>query len=69
MAAYALVVGAGGAALGAVGGFIPGIAITYPLTRMTGVVINGLVVLLSAVTAPIVGLTARSRLPLVARLD
>ena len=92
-AAYALVVGAVGAALGALVGFVPGIAISYPLTRMTGTVINGsgyvsdqgggtgpfldipwllilgLVVLLPAVTALIVGLTARSRLPLVARLD
>ena len=32
-AAYALVIGAVGAALGVVVGFIPGIAITFPLTR------------------------------------
>ena len=95
-AAYALVVGVVGAALGAVVGFIPGIAITYPLTKATGSVISGsgtvtsvadaaggtgpfldipwllivsLVVLLPLFTAAIVGLTARSRLPLVARLD
>ncbi|MCW2761921.1 MAG: transporter permease [Marmoricola sp.] len=90
-AAYALVVGMVGAAMGAVVGFIPGIAISYPLTRVTGAVVNGsgyssgrttgpfldipwmlvvgLVVLLPLATAVIVGLAARSRLPLVARLD
>ncbi len=91
--AYALVVGALGAALGAVVGFIPGIAITYPLTTIGGAVssgsgmsyvsgngsgpfldipwllILGVVVLLPTATAVIVGLSARSRLPLVARLD
>ncbi len=91
-AAYALVVGVVGASLGALVGFIPGIAVSYPLTRIDGVVsygsgyvsgnggsgpfldvpwllVIGLVVLLPLVTAAIVGLTARSRLPLVARLD
>jgi putative ABC transport system permease protein len=95
-AAYALVVGVVGATLGAVVGFIPGIAIAYPLTRVSGAVIEGsgpmssvsdlaggtgpfvdipwllivsLVVLLPLLTAAIVGLSARSRLPLVARLD
>ncbi len=95
-AAYALVVGLVGAAVGAAVGFIPGIAISYPLTRVSGDVIEGsgtvtsvsdlgggsgpfldipwllivgLVVLLPLLTAAIVGLTARSRLPLVARLD
>ena len=76
--------------------FIPGIAITYPLTRISGTIITGsgsvtglaggdegtgpfldipwllivgLVVLLPLLTAAIVGLSTRSRLPLVARLD
>jgi putative ABC transport system permease protein len=93
-AAYALVVGAVGAATGAVVGLIPGIAVSYPLTTVTGAVVTGsvtstvdtgggtgpfldipwllilcLVLLLPLVTAAIVGLSARSRLPLVARLD
>ena len=89
-AAYALVVGFVGAVLGAAVGFIPGVAITYPLTSLSvepgqtdrfGVplpthfvdvpwlFVIGLVVVLPLVTALIVGLTARSRLPLVARLD
>jgi putative ABC transport system permease protein len=90
-AAYALVVGLVGAVLGALVGFIPGIAVSYPLTRIDGAVgygsgyvsgngsgpfldipwllVVGLVVLLPLLTAAIVGLTARSRLPLVARLD
>jgi putative ABC transport system permease protein len=89
-AAYALVVGFVGAVLGAAVGFIPGVAISYPLT--SGLVsvgdldadgrqlpthfldvpwtfVLGLVVVLPLVTALIVGLTARSRLPMVARLD
>ena len=84
-AAYAVVVGSVGAFLGAVVGLIPGIAVTRPLTRVTG---NGpglgatgpfldipwltvlvLVAGLPCVTALVVGLFARSRLPLVARLD
>lgn len=94
-AAYAAVIGAVGAVLGALVGFVPGIAVSFPLTRVPGQVITGsgsgyvsgdgtgtgpfldipwllilsLVVLLPLVTAAIVGLTARSRLPLVARLD
>ena len=89
-ASYALVVGFVGALLGAAVGFIPGIAITYPLTSTEFMsnaldargnelpshfvdipwsMILGLVVVLPLVTAAIVGLTARSRLPLVARLD
>jgi putative ABC transport system permease protein len=87
-AAYALVVGLVGALLGAAVGFIPGVAITYPLTG-TGweatdargaalpdhflvvpwLLIGSLVVALPLLTALVVGLTARSRLPLVARLD
>jgi putative ABC transport system permease protein len=82
-AGYALVVGAVGAALGVVVGFVPGLAITFPLTQTDGVdgvttgpfidvpwlLILGLVVLLPLLTAAVVGATARSRLPLVARLD
>lgn len=79
-AAYALVVGMVGAALGAVVGFIPGIAISYPLTTgytdvdahfldIPWLLVLGLVVGLPVLTALIVGLSARSRLPLVARLD
>ena len=77
--------------LGAAVGFIPGMAITYPLTSsrmrlltaravhatrcpdhfldVPWLLILGLVVALPLLTALIVGLTARSRLPLVARLD
>lgn len=88
-AAYAVVVGAVGALIGAVIGFIPGIAITYPLTSQPAgfafgdgsgaavgpfldipwLLIATLVLGLPLLTALVVGLTARSRLPLVARLD
>ncbi|MFC6344298.1 FtsX-like permease family protein, partial [Nocardioides hankookensis] len=80
-ASYALVIGFVGAVLGAAVGFIPGVAITYPLTSgyseataghyldVPWLMILGLVVVLPLLTALIVGLTARSRLPLVARLD
>ena len=94
-AAYALVVGLVGAVVGAAVGFIPGIAISFPLTRQYGsctytgsgsptcekvpgpshyldipwTLVIGLVVVLPLLTAMIMGLTARSRLPLVARLD
>jgi putative ABC transport system permease protein len=79
-ASYALVVGFVGAVLGAAVGFIPGLAITVPLTAPaysdTGpyvdvpwLLVLGLVVGLPLVTALIVGLSTRSRLPLVARLD
>jgi putative ABC transport system permease protein len=79
-ASYALVIGLVGAVLGAAVGFIPGIAVTYPLTRgysdvaahyldVPWLMILGLVVGLPLLTAAIVGLCARSRLPLVARLD
>ena len=71
-------------------GFIPGIAITYPLTSTSWAaggldardnalpshfidvpwtLVIGLVVVLPLLTALVVGLTARSRLQLVARLD
>lgn len=83
-AAYALVVGVVGALLGAAVGFVPGIAVSFPLTSTTWTsdlggpthylaipwtMIVTLVVALPLLTALIVGLTARSRLPLVARLD
>jgi putative ABC transport system permease protein len=80
-ASYALSVGAVGALLGAAVGFIPGIAVSYPLTRsLTGtgpshyleipwLQILGLVLALPLLTATVVGLLARSRLPMVARLD
>jgi len=83
-AAYALVVGMAGAMLGAVVGFVPGVAITYPLTRgqpvpggagashyldVPWLLVGGLAVALPLLTAAVVGLDARSRLPLVARLD
>lgn len=82
-AAYAVAVGIVGAALGAAVGLVPGIAVSYPLTRPYNVgdpgpshylvipwlEIGGLVLLLPLVTALVVGLLARSRLPLVARLD
>jgi putative ABC transport system permease protein len=81
-AAYAVSVGVVGAVLGAAVGFVPGIAISYPLTRhyvgdsapshyldIPWLQIVGLVVLLPVLTALVVGLLARSRLPLVSRLD
>jgi putative ABC transport system permease protein len=78
-AAYALVVGVVGAILGAAVGFIPGVAVSRPLTSCAGnggpyleipwLLIAVIVVVLPLLTAAIVGLTARSRLPLVARLD
>lgn len=81
-ASYALVVGLVGAVLGALVGAIPGIAITYPLTGAYGppgapdhyldvpwVLVLAVVVGLPVLTALLVGLTARSRLPLVARLE
>jgi putative ABC transport system permease protein len=80
-AAYAVSGGVVGALLGAAVGFIPGIAVSYPLTRdFTGagpshylaipwLEIAGLVVALPVLTALVVGLLARSRLPLSARLE
>jgi putative ABC transport system permease protein len=75
-------VGLLGALLGAAVGFIPGIAVTYPLTRsFTGeagpshyldipwLLIGALVLGLPLLTAGVVGTVARSRLPVVARLD
>lgn len=77
-ASYAVVVGFVGAILGALVGFIPGIAISRPLTSFTGsgpyldipwLMIGALVLVLPLVTAAIVGVSARASLPLVARLD
>ncbi|MEI5673576.1 MULTISPECIES: ABC transporter permease [unclassified Nocardioides] len=94
-ASYALVVGFVGAVLGAAVGFVPGMAVSRPLTTMGGdtcvitgsgsctpsgaqvgpfldvpwLLILGIVVVLPLLTAAVVGLTARSRLPLVARLS
>lgn len=76
-AAYALVVGLVGAVIGAVTGFVPGIAVVYPLTSPSGgpyldipwLLIGGVVVGLPLVTAAVVGLCARSRLPMVARVE
>jgi len=96
-ASYAVVVGLVGAVMGAAIGFIPGVAVTYPLTGQQGgvctftgsggasgcepgtafpshfldvpwLLIGTLVVALPLVTALVVGLTTRSRLPMVARL-
>lgn len=75
-AAYALTVGLVGAVLGALVGAVPGVAVTYPLTdtgsgpflavpwALVGAVVLGLPLL----TAALVGLVTRSRLPMVARL-
>jgi putative ABC transport system permease protein len=79
-ASYALVLGFVGAVLGALVGFIPGIAVTYPLTRgysetaahyvdVPWLMILGIVVALPLVTAAVVGLCTRARLPVVARVD
>lgn len=84
-AAYALVVGLVGAVLGALVGAVPGVAITYPLTAPYGfgdganapshyfdvpwLLVIGVVVGLPVLTSALVGLTARSRLPLAARLE
>ena len=83
-ASYALVIGFGGAALGAAVGFFPGIAISRPLTTGYGsnavapdgpflaipwLLIGSLVVALPLITALLVGLCTRSRLPMVARID
>lgn len=76
-AAYAMVVGGIGALLGAPIGFIPGIAISQPLTRGSGataldvpwLLIGVVVVGLPLLTALAVGACARGRLPLTARID
>lgn len=76
-AAYALVVGGIGALLGAPIGFIPGMAISQPLTSGSGataldvpwLLIVLVVVGLPLLTAAAVGACARGRLPLTARID
>nr|WP_272917736.1 FtsX-like permease family protein [Nocardioides flavescens] len=83
-AAYALVVGGIGSVLGALVGSIPGVAVTWPLTSSPGfggggptgpfldvpwLMLLALVVALPVLTALVVGASARSRLPLVSRLD
>ncbi len=90
-AAYAGTIGLVGAALGAAVGFIPGIAITFPLTGSSWagdgattvegtplpdhfvdvpwLLVLGLVVVLPLLTAAVVWLTSRSRLPMVSRLS
>ena len=89
-ASYAAGIGLLGAVLGAVVGFVPGIAVTFPLTSRSWtepgattadgnpipghvldvpwLLVAGLVVALPLVTAVVVGLVSRSRLPMVSRL-
>ena len=78
-AAYTFVVAFVGAVLGMIVGFVPGIAITWPLTGSSGsdhgpyleipwLMIAVVVVGLPVLTALVVGLCVRSRLPMVARL-
>ena len=79
-AAYTFVVGFVGAVLGMLVGFVPGIAITWPLTANQGpgeqgpflsipwLMIAVVVLGLPVFTALVVGLCTRSRLPMVARL-
>ena len=90
-AAYAGTIGLVGAVLGAAVGFVPGVAVTFPLTGSSWaepgatteegfplpghfldvpwLLVLGLVVVLPLVTAAVVGLTSRSRLPMVSRLS
>ncbi len=84
-AAYALVIGVVGSVLGAAVGFVPGWAVTYPLTGdswrpeasglpdhfvdIPWLLIGAVVIGLPLVTAAVAGLTTRSRLPMVARID
>lgn len=82
-ASYAVVVALVGSVLGALVGLVPGIAVTYPLTRTTGgphgvsgpfidipwLLIVTVVVGLPLLVAATVAVATRSRLPLVARLD
>jgi putative ABC transport system permease protein len=82
-AAYALVIGGIGAVLGAVVGFVPGIAATWPLTSngwspdgsgthtidIPWLLISAVVLGLPLLTALVVGAFAKSRLPVVARID
>jgi putative ABC transport system permease protein len=82
-ASFAATVGLVGAVLGAAVGFVPGYAVTFPLTDQSGwsegrhthfvdvpwLLLGAVVVLLPLLTSLVVGLTARSRLPTAARLD
>ncbi|WP_110240320.1 ABC transporter permease [Nocardioides gilvus] len=79
---YALLVGATGAVLGAAVGFVPGLGMASALTRgdlysgnsgpyidIPWLLIVSIVVLLPLLTAAIVWVSARSRLPLVTRIE
>jgi putative ABC transport system permease protein len=90
-ASYAGTIGLVGALLGAAVGFVPGIAVTFPLTSSSWagpdpttaeglpipdhfidvpwLLVGGLVLVLPLVTAIVVGLGSRSRLPMVGRLS
>lgn len=83
-AGYAVLVGFVGAVLGALVGAVPGVAISFPLTRPFGfadpgdpthyldvpwLMIGVLVIVLPLLTAAIVAVTSRARLPLVARVE
>lgn len=78
-AAYALIIATLGAVLGALVGFVPGVAVSRPLTsgydgagpflEIPWLLIGAVVVLLPLVAAAVVWLSARSRLPMVARID
>ncbi|WP_110181032.1 FtsX-like permease family protein [Nocardioides solisilvae] len=83
-ASYALVVGGTGAVLGALVGFVPGVAAAVTLTRdsyagpqqvvgpfveVPWLMIAVVVLLLPLLTAGVVALATRSQLPLVARVD
>ncbi|KRC53282.1 MULTISPECIES: ABC transporter permease [unclassified Nocardioides] len=78
-ASYAAVVGLVGALLGAPVGFIPGIAVSRPLTQdfssgtsaldIPWLLIAAVVIGLPVLTALVVGACARGRLPLTARID
>jgi putative ABC transport system permease protein len=90
-ASYAGAIGLVGALLGAAVGFVPGIAVTFPLTSSSWagpdatttdglpvpghfldvpwLLIGGLVLGLPLVTAAVVALATRSRLPMVSRLS
>jgi putative ABC transport system permease protein len=84
-AAYAGVTGLVGALLGVLVGFVPGIAVTFPLTAdvsngptagaashyldIPWLLIGSLVVALPLLTGLVVGLTSRARLPLATRVE
>ena len=89
-ACYAATIGLLGAVMGAVVGFVPGIAVTFPLTGSSWagpgattaegnpipghfldvpwLLVGGLVLALPVLTALVVGLASRARLPMVSRL-